>query len=177
MSPALVTRRWALMPRGSHCETSSWPLPTCHLLHIQITKLETNQVTARIPSSDKQLIHPSLHMKPNAQWEDLSAHPTPPQRNPRQQSSVAKWCCPHPHRCAWKETKQKTPHDCINKCQYLTEMTASFSRWLVIILLTQFYRRPAGVWFGSVDSESRTQRPQNIPSRNKFGKCSPVCGS
>lgn len=52
----------------------------------------------------------------------------------------------------------------------ISEMMASFSRWLVIILLTQFYRTPAGVGFGFVDSESRTQKPQNITSRNMFGK-------
>lgn len=71
-----------------------------------------------------------------------------------------------------------TTHDCINnKCQYLTKMMKSFSRWLVIILLTQFFRRPAGVGFGHVDSESRTQKPRNITSRKAFGKCSPLSGS
>lgn len=49
-------------------------------------------------------------------------------------------------------------------------MEASFSRWLVIMLLTQFYRGPAGVGLGLVYSGSKTPKPQNITSRNTFGR-------
>lgn len=145
-------------------------------------KVSKSQVTARIPSLEKQLSHPALHMKPNAQWEDFftppppNSTPPPPPRNSTLQPSVVKWCCPHQRRAMCKKTKNT--HDCINnKCQYLTEMEASFSRWLLIILLTQSCRRPAGVGFGLVYSGSRTQKPKNITSRNKFGKCIPFHGS
>lgn len=46
----------------------------------------------------------------------------------------------------------KTRHDEINnKCQFLTfEMDASFNRWLVIKMLTQLYRRPAGFGYAFI---------------------------
>lgn len=46
-------------------------------VHIQIPKLEKSHVTARIPSSDKQLSHPALRMKPKAQLEDIFTPPHP----------------------------------------------------------------------------------------------------
>lgn len=75
-------------------------------------KVSKSQVTARIPSSEKQLSHPALHMKPNAQWKDFF-HPTPPLPPPRNstlQPSVVKWCCPHQCRSMCKKTKKQKPH-------------------------------------------------------------------
>lgn len=149
-------------------------------MHIQLTKL----------AKAKSLLV-SLHRKNNwviqlSTWSQTHnerifspppSPPTPPPpRNSTLQPSVVKWCCPHQRRAMCKKTENT--HECINnKCQYLTAMEASFSRWLLIILLTQSYRRPAGVGFGLVYSGSRTQKPQNITSRNKFGKCIPFHGS
>lgn len=168
------------MPRGSHCETSSWPRPTYHLCTFN-SQSQQKSSHCSYPFIAKTTESSSSPHEAKRTMRGFFSPPLPPPTPPHHHRETQH--CSHllssdavrinVSPCV---KKTKNTHDCINnKCQYLTEIEASFSRWLLIILLT--HRRPAGVGFGLVYSGSRTQKPQNITSRNKFGKCIPFHGS